>query len=354
MQIYIIFVHSKCTAKIKFMSITKNAWIRYKTLDKCFSTRYKKYYFEDLIAACNLAIAEYNPEHNGISVRQIRKDIAFMKSSDGWNIELDEIKDGKKIIYRYIDPNFSINKQPMNNMEAEQMRAALELLQRFSGMPQFDWIQEFLPQLEKSFGLNNKIDNIIAFDDNPDLKGRHFLGELYQHILEQNVLEINYQPFNVIEPLILTIHPYFLKQYNKRWYLFGWNDEANKLFNLPLDRIVHIETIKKKYRKNKEIDFNEYFDDIIGVTKEASKKPVDIVLLFDTSFANYIKTKPISPFQKQKSNDDGSLEVRLKLIPNKELYALLLSYGSHVKVLKPIELINALKHEYDTALHHYK
>ena len=152
------------------MAINKNAWIRYKTLDKCFSSRYKKYYIDDLIAECDKVLAEIDPNHNGISLRQIRDDIAFMRSSEGWNIELDDVRDGKKLIYRYKDSGFSINKQPMNSMEAEQMRSALLLLQRFSGMPQFDWIQEIIPQLEKSFGLNEKAEGIIAFDDNPDLK----------------------------------------------------------------------------------------------------------------------------------------------------------------------------------------
>jgi predicted DNA-binding transcriptional regulator YafY len=335
------------------MAITKNAWIRYKTLDKCFSSRYKKFYIESLITECERVLSDLDPEHSGISLRQVRKDIAFMKSSEGWNIELDEIKDGKKLIYRYKDPKFTITNQPMNALEAEQMREALFLFQRISGMPQFDWVQEFIPQLEKSFDMNQKVDTIIGFDDNADLKGRSFIGELYQHILNKSVLTIVYQVFQKETQDLFFIHPYFLKQYNKRWYLFGWNEEVQKLFNLPLDRIVGIETNKKKYIPNKTTDFTEYFDDIIGVTKDEKEKIQDIVLLFNPSFANYIKTKPISPYQKQTDLPDGSLEVRLKLIPNKELYALLLSYGSEVKIIKPKPLIDRIRKEYQLALDMY-
>ncbi len=335
------------------MPITKNAWIRYKTLDKCFSSRYKKFYIENLIAECEKVLSDLDPEHSGISLRQIRKDIAFMKSSEGWNIELDEIKDGKKLIYRYKNPKFTITNQPMNAMEAEQMRDALFLFQRISGMPQFEWIQEFIPQLEKSFGLNEHADEIISFDDNLDLKGRHFIGELYQYIINKNVLSINYQVFQKDAADLFTIHPYYLKQFNKRWYLFGWSEESDKIFNLALDRIVSIEILEQKYKANKFINFKEYFDDIIGVTKDLAEKPLDIVLLFNPNFANYIKTKPISPFQKQKILEDGSLEVRLKLIPNKELYALLLSYGSEVSIIKPPQLIDKIKSEYKKALSFY-
>ena len=332
------------------MAITKNAWIRYKTLDKCFSSRYKKYYIDDLIAECDKVLAEIDPNHNGISLRQIREDIAFMRSPEGWDIELDDIRDGKKLIYRYKDPNFTISNQPMNTMEAEQMRSALMLLQRFSGMPQFDWIQEMIPKLEKSFGMNQEADTIIGFDDNADLKGRNFLAELYQHIIDKSVLTIAYQVFQKETQDLFIIHPYFLKQFNKRWYLFGRNDEADKIFNIALDRIVSIEPNKRKYIPNKETDFTEYFDDIIGVTKNEKEKIMDIVLLFNPAFANYVKTKPISPFQKQKELPDGSLEVRLKLIPNKELYALLLSYGSEVKIIKPQQLADRIKEEYVKAL----
>lgn len=328
------------------MAITKNAWLRYKTLHKCFSSRYKKYYIEDLIKECDKALAEIDPNHNGISLRQIREDIAYMKSPEGWNIELDDLRDGKKLIYRYKDPNFLLNMQPMNPLEAEQMRSALLVLQRFSGTPQFDWVQEFIPQLEQSFGLNEKAEGIIAFDDNPDLKGRHFLGELYQHIIDKSVMHITYQTFNSMESLELSIHPYFLKQYNKRWYLFGWNDETDKLYNLPLDRFVAISVTKKKYRKNKDINFHEYFDDIVGVTKPENAKPENIRLHFIPSFADYIRTKPISPYQKNKNLPDGTLEVRLKLIPNKELFYLLLSYGSQVKVVEPASLAKQIREEH--------
>ncbi len=336
------------------MAITKNAWLRYKTLDKCFSSRYKKFYIEDLITECDRVLEEIDPNHNGISLRQIREDIAFMKTEEGWSIELDDVRDGKKLIYRYKDPKFSINSQPMNTMEAEQMRSALLLLQRFSGMPQFDWIQEFIPQLEKSFAINEKADEVIGYDDNVDLKGRHFLGELYQHCTEKNVLAIIYQGFHMPEPAVYTIHPYYLKQSNKRWFLFGWNEEADKLFNLPLDRIVQIDTVRKKYRKNSNIDFKEYFDDIIGVTKDETQKLTAVVLHCSPAIAGYIKTKPIAPSQKHKDLPDGSLEVRLKLIPNKELYALLLSYGSHLKVIQPQSIAELMKEEFSKGVKLYR
>jgi hypothetical protein len=202
---YAIFVHSKCTEKINFMAITKNAWIRYKTLDKCFSSRYKKYYIEDLIAECEKVLADLDPEHNGISLRQIRKDIAFMKSSEGWNIELDEIKDGKKLIYRYKDSNFPINNQPMNAWKQNKCVLHYYYCNVLVVCLSLTGYKKLYLNSKNHLVSTKKQIGIIAFDDNPDLKGRHFLGELYQHILDKSVLNINYQPFNS-ERLLFAYH----------------------------------------------------------------------------------------------------------------------------------------------------
>ena len=70
---------------------------------------------------------------------------------------------------------------------------------------------------------------------------------------------------------------------------------------------------------------------------------------FVPSFADYIRTKPISPYQKHKDLADGSLEVRLELIPNKELFSLLLSYGAQVTILEPASLARQIKQEYKRA-----
>ena len=41
------------------MATNKHAMIRYQALDACFSNRYKKFYMEDLIDACNKALQEF-------------------------------------------------------------------------------------------------------------------------------------------------------------------------------------------------------------------------------------------------------------------------------------------------------
>ena len=45
-------------------------------------------------------------------------------------------------VVKYEDSNFSISNQPLNETEANQLREALLTLDRFKGLPQYNWINE--------------------------------------------------------------------------------------------------------------------------------------------------------------------------------------------------------------------
>jgi predicted DNA-binding transcriptional regulator YafY len=289
-------------------------------------------------------MAEVDGDTDGISRRQIFDDIAFMESTEGWGVELIRKRDGKRVHYRYADPNFSINNMPLNEIEINQLQSALDILAQFKGMPQFEWINELLPKLKQGMPSGSKSDKIIEFDSNQYLRGIEHLGNLHSAIFYKKVLNIKYQPFENDAPYSLILHPYFLKQYNNRWFVFGYNPDANKFdWNLALDRIVEMKEVKGKFHDNTQIKWDEYFDDIIGVTKPIDAKPESVVLHFYGRTGKYMETKPIHGSQKSKWIDKDTLEVRLQLIINYELERLILSYAESVKVIKPASLLKQVR-----------
>ncbi len=328
------------------MATTKNPLIRYKILDKCFRNPYKRYFIDDLIEACNVVLMEMAPESKGISRRQILDDIAFMESGEGWGIDLVRHRDGKKVYYRYEDPKYSINNMPLNDLEVNQLESAMQILGQFQGMPQFEWVNEMLPKLRQGIPSNNQ-KQIISFDSNQYLKGIENLPILYNAIVSQNVLDIIYQDFKSETPYHIVVHPYYLKQYNNRWFLFGMNDEnKNTHWNLALDRIKHIEPAPGKYKADK-TNWEEYFDDVIGVTVPEDVPIEDVVLRFSGDTGKYIINKPLHGSQKAKWLDKSLLEVTMKLKFNYELERLILSYADSVNIIAPVSLkkciLNKLK-----------
>lgn len=337
------------------MAINKSALVRYKILDKCFRNPGKRYFLNDLIAECESVLLEIDPESNGISRRQIFEDISFMESKEGWGIELSRLRDGKKVFYRYADTTFSINNMPLNEVEINQLKAAVNILTQFKGMPQFEWVNELVPKLKQGFASDELSSTIMDFDSNQYLKGVEHLGNLYNAIFYKKILSVSYQPFESDTPFDILIHPYFLKQYNNRWFLFGYNEEKEKYdWNLAIDRIVSIKEINGKYHENIMIDWQEYFEDIIGVTKPVDAIIENVVLHFAGRTGRYMESKPIHGSQKSNWLNENLLEVKLELMINYELERLILSYANSVQVIKPLCLLKSIKERLKEAYTNYK
>jgi predicted DNA-binding transcriptional regulator YafY len=335
------------------LATNKHATIRYRTLDKCFRNSGRKYFIDDLIEACSEAIYEYIGVPTTVSRRQIFDDITFMESEAGFAIELVRHKDGKKVYYRYEDVNFSINNQPLNANEELQLKEALLTLSRFKGVTQFEWVEEVITRLDSQLNLSHKKKLFIEFEQNKYLKGLHYISVFYDAISNQKCLNITYKSFKSEEPIILIFHAYFLKQYNNRWFVFGRNDEYGTIQNLSLDRIETINESDTKYIDNEEVDFSEYFEDVIGVTIPTDNNLEKIEIEVDNSLLPYLETKPLHESQKPPKRGDVSSIITFSVIPNYELEALLLSFGKKIKVIAPETLKAKLKARIETMKSNY-
>jgi predicted DNA-binding transcriptional regulator YafY len=336
------------------MATNKHATIRYHALDRCFSNHGRKYFMDDLIDACNEAIYEFSGIKDGVKRRQIFDDITFMESEQGWSIPLERRKDGRKVYYRYSDKSFSIGNKGINPSEAEQLKETLSILSRFKGLPQFEWVEEIRIRLEDTFKLKNNTVSAVGFEQNPYLKGLHYFTELFNAIQNQQALIIEYQGFKQKYTSRIVFHPWYLKQYNNRWFLFGFNDAYKALSNLAIDRITSIANSGQKYIQNKEIDFEEFFEDVVGVSQNPALSNEKVLIRISKEVWPYIESKPIHGSQKIKNKTDAYIDIELDVQVNHELIALLFSYMDAVEIIKPIALRERFKTISESILKKYK
>ncbi len=326
------------------MAVTKNPLIRYKILDSCFRNPYKTFYFETLLETVNEQLFEATGNDESIKTRQLRDDIAFMRSPEGWSIELADLNDGKKKIYRYEDVNFSINNAPLNEVEMDQFKSAIQVLSQFEGMPQFEGIQEIIAKLKTDLKITTNEKPFIGFDSFQDLKGIEHFSQLYNAVQNKTPLEVTYKDFKIEEPYTYIFHPYYLKEYNNRWFLFGLHPESWKLdWNVAIDRIVAVSPIDIPFVANETIDWQEYFSDMIGVSRAEGAVLENVVLHFNQLTGRYMENKSIHETQKHKWINADTLELKIKVIINYELERLILSYGESVTVIEPQHLIDKIK-----------
>ena len=313
------------------MSINKKALTRYLAYDRCLRNTGAKYTWKRLIDEANKALLEEGLE--GIGKTQFYADMQYLEFSQ-WKAPIEKYKDGRTVYFKYSNSAYSINNQPLNETETKQLKSAIQVLSRFKGVAQFEFINEIIPAIESKLGLVSLEREIMSFENNLDYEGSKFITPLFNAIVNKRSLNIEYQDFKSPLPYSIAFHPYYLKQYNNRWFVFGYNEfTKNQYWNMALDRIKTIEEAKAKYVET-DVDWEDYFYDLIGVTKKVDDEIQTVKLWFSPSQAPYIVTKPIHPTQKIKNTESG-LEVTISVFLNYELEKLILSFGETVKVLSP-------------------
>ena len=325
------------------ISRNRNALLRHQVIDRCLKNRGRKWTWQDLLNEVNKALLEDNPESKGIGKVTLYEDLKDIEYRI-YNIEIEKLKDGRTSYLRYANPSDSINNQPLNETEATQLKSALTVLSRFKGVPQFDWINEIIPIIESKMGLIKIDKEVISFESNVDYSGANHIPTLFNAIINKRVLKLSYQDFKSPMSYEIEIHPQYLKQYNSRWFIMSLMDKwANKPQIHALDRIKDIEEINLAYRELTQFNWDDYFSDIIGVTR-LENQPVEVkILILDSEQASYIDTKPLHQSQKKIKQVENGYETSISVIPNYELEKLILSFGERVKIISPVTLVEEFK-----------
>ena len=330
------------------MANFKNGAYREVIIDRCLHNR-RGYSTQEIFDKCNDAL-ERRGEDSISSLNTIRNDITAI--ANRWNVVIEELRSGREIKYRYEDPHFSIFNNPLNENEIAQLSEAVSLLHRFEGMPGFGWVEEMSAHIQKTVSANPE--PVIGFDENKELKGMAFFTPLFKSIISKKAIKISYRSYKSNKNIEAIIHPYYLKEYNQRWFLFAYNVQYKSISNFALDRIESIKRTSTKYIPNTSIDFDSYFNDVVGVTVNPEEVQT-IKIWVDKEQVPYTISKPIHPSQELfEEHEDGSAVISIKVIPNFELMQLLLSFGERIKVLSPDSLREEILKKIEKNLENYK
>lgn len=335
------------------MPANKNAETRYKILDQLLANRYHHYSTEDLREKVNEELEEMGLKP--VSLRTIVYDLNYLEhgpfAADIEHYQIDDVskvnpnKTVKKNCHRYRDRSFSIYQQKMSEDEKHILGEAMKLLGQFNGLPHLERLEALRA------GLDIKPSRqIISFTKNP-LGDSSLLGEIFTAISNKVVVDIHHYVFD--EPdkhRSVVVHPYLLREYNRRWYLICAADDTGRILTLALDRIEHVEPLSSKAYRQYDGDLNERFEDIIGVTLYDDRMLQTIFFWVSDHSKDYVLTKPLHESQR---NIRGEREEELRrqypmlaggrffsieCIENYELIRELSSFGADLLVLSPDDI----------------
>ena len=354
----------------------KNALLRYEAIDECLSTHKRDgSSIQDLVNACKERYQEkLGITDASVSVRQVLYDLDHMVEIYGVSFHKEpDPKDHRKVLFFYDDGGRDIKGRRMSGEDYGELNVALWLLRSIVG---FDFVDKAAKKIEDKLKvMSDGQGPIFAVESNSMLKNFDDLTHYFNDIRSKTPIKVSYRAHYTKPVDEFWIQPYYLKQYNNRWFLFCWryNDykdeqgsprhsgDSGYLTNLAVDRIEG-----RKYNKNSfgvyhslhknTTDFDTYFDDIIGVSKFKDSKLEHIVLKVNDEYDWYrLITKPIHKSQFPNAHSippedpvkviyDNELtkyspgkEIAIDVMPNNELYTTLRQF-EHIEVVSPADV----------------
>jgi predicted DNA-binding transcriptional regulator YafY len=335
------------------MPLNRNALVRFRTIDNCLRNRQRRWTLEALIKACSEALYEYEGIDKGVSRRSVQMDLQLMRSDKlGYNAPIIVLE---KKYYTYEDPDYSITNIPLTNQDLGKLTEVVEILRQFKGFSHFQELSGMVQRLEnKIYSAKTKQEPVIDFEKNENLKGLEYIETLYQSIIQKKAIELCYQSFKAKSANEFTFHPYYLKEYRNRWFVLGVKNKNSPVLTLALDRIASIKESTIRYDAAKNFNVNEYFQQVIGVTVEASGRAEEVVLFADRETAPYILTKPLHHSQKIIETEPSGMKFSICVQLNFELEREILGFGDRVKVVAPEKLKRRIKEKLEQALDLYQ
>jgi len=274
-----------------------------------------------------------------IGERTIDQDIHDMREDSRLGFYAPIKHSREKNGYYYEDPDYSIDKIPLNEEELEALSFASTMLEQYKHIDLFTTFTGAVQKIVDAVNIRRMLKAessypFIQFDSVPEMKGSEYLIEIIEAIRDKHVLEFRHRRFDSDKSHRHIVHPYLLKEYRYRWYLIGLNDDIEQIRTYGLDRIQEITV-------NREIEFfdagfdpAEYFKSAIGIIAPETK-PQEVVLKFAKDQGQYVITQPIHESQEIVEETDSHVVISLHIIPTFELVSMILGWGAEVEVMEP-------------------
>lgn len=322
------------------MPLNRNTLLRLRTIDACLQRRHRRWTLEDLRQACEDALYEYEGIC-GISTRTIQRDIELMRGEKLGYFAPIVVREKK--YYEYEDPDFSMTRLPLNKQDLTELSSAMDIIRHYQSFQAMNGGEDILARMQDKIQAQKSHKQVVYIDTNERLKGLEHLAPLYDYIIKKIAIVIDYQSFKSNRQSQFYMSAYILKEFNNRWFVIGYCSRKHCIMTLALDRIICMKKdVQRNYIENTFFSPKEYFDSMVGVTRDMNSKTERVIVKIDENQAKYVLTKPLHQSQTIiETRDDGSVVLSLDVILNYELERLLLGYGSHIEVISP----NNLRHQ---------
>uniref|UniRef100_UPI004049508D WYL domain-containing protein n=1 Tax=Flavobacterium sp. TaxID=239 RepID=UPI004049508D len=177
------------------------------------------------------------------------------------------------------------------------------------------------------------INHHFSFSNENYFQNSELITDIYECIIQQNLVKINYRKFNHNRSIERILKPLLIKEYLGRWYLIS-KDQDNKHIVQGIDRIVSFEKLPKKFEPS--FDTLRLYDNTIGVNY--SGNVVHLIIWAEDYQMKLFETYPLHKSQTIIERDALGGTFSLDVVLNYELKQLLASFLLKIKIIEPEHL----------------
>lgn len=299
------------------MPLNKSAVIRYQIIDQVLG---KGGYHSknELLSHIEGAVGQ------SVSGRTLENDIRAMREDEqlGYLAPIKYSKSNNG--YYYDSSGYRPPGSLIHGEEIELLELTLSVLKGYQKLPMYQKAEAVMQRVEHSSrskrGFGKRLDDFVFSESTVEVQGLEWFQKLIDHIQFEHVISISYQSFYSEKALSYKIHPYGLKEFDRRWYLIALKDATDELRAFGLDRIKNIDpNFSRTGFKPSNRSLQEVFKHIYGISG-FNNDPEVFRVKIPYPQANYEKSRPIHPsFEVIKDVPNEFVEIQLNVVNNWEI-----------------------------------
>ncbi len=204
--------------------------------------------------------------------------------------------------------------------------------------------------LNDTFALMQSYATLKKLDDNSNIFDLHLASSDVSNPEFENIVtlltdgfkaEITYFKIDLDKEITYTISPYFLKEYDGKWYLIALDETDGVQKSFAMERIRKAKKIAIKANLAGKLDAKKKLKHTLGVGYFNGKRAF-IKIATSEKQAKYFREHRLHESQKEELAKNNVCFFTFELIVNNELLMKFLSYGSSVRVLEPKILVDKI------------
>jgi proteasome accessory factor B len=278
-----------------------------------------------------------------VATKTIHRDIEFMRDRLNLPIEFNHTKNG----FFYTGEVRAFPTMQITEGELFALVVAEKALQQYRGTsfekPLLSAIKKMEQALPDTISLNlADIGQTISFRTRAepilDLK---IFDALAKAVAQRQQLELQYRKPGQARTEPRVVDPYHLANINGEWFLFAHDHTRKDIRTFAPARLQSAKPTGKTFERPQKFSLEKRLRDSFGVY--SGEGEYEVVIRFNPRAADYIREKKWHESQQLRELKGGGVEMKLKLSSLAEIERWILSWGGDARVVRPCELVEAVK-----------